>query len=58
MLSFILIGKRRIQPGDVPSNYAKVTNLSVELNYKPNTSIKEGIFQFIRWYKQYYLNEI
>ena len=43
-----------IQPGDVPQTYADVTDLENDFNYKPNTSIKTGISNFIDWYKEYY----
>ena len=48
------INLMEIQPGDVPSTYADVSNLSIDLNYKPNTSITKGIKDFIEWYKSYY----
>ena len=44
-----------IQPGDVPKTYADVSSLINELGYKPETSIKYGIKQFIDWYRMYYL---
>jgi UDP-glucuronate 4-epimerase len=43
-----------LQPGDVPATYADVSDLVADLNYKPNTSIKAGIKNFINWYKSYY----
>lgn len=43
-----------IQPGDVPSTYADVSELIEDLGYKPNTSIKEGISNFVDWYKSFY----
>lgn len=43
-----------IQPGDVFSTYADVSCFSNDLDYKPNTSIKTGIFNFIKWFKEYY----
>jgi UDP-glucuronate 4-epimerase len=43
-----------LQPGDVPATYADVNDLVANLNYKPNTTIKEGIKGFINWYKTYY----
>jgi UDP-glucuronate 4-epimerase len=43
-----------IQPGDVPKTYADVTSLMYDLGYKPNTSVKEGIGNFIDWYRSYY----
>lgn len=43
-----------IQPGDVPATFANVTDLVDNLGYKPNTTIQQGIKQFIKWYKEYY----
>jgi len=43
-----------IQPGDVPDTYADVTDLVKEFDYKPNTSVKEGIANFAQWFKDYY----
>ena len=43
-----------LQPGDVPSTNAEVSDLEIEFNYKPNTSIKDGVQKFIDWYKSYY----
>jgi len=43
-----------IQPGDVPDTYADVTDLVKEFDYKPNTSVKDGINNFAKWFKEYY----
>ena len=43
-----------MQPGDVPSTWADVTDLSEQLNYKPDTSVQTGIKNFITWYKEFY----
>ncbi|MCK4662725.1 MAG: NAD-dependent epimerase [Bacteroidales bacterium] len=43
-----------LQAGDVPATYADVSGLVNDFNYKPNTSIKTGIKNFIVWYKKYY----
>ncbi len=43
-----------LQLGDVPDTHADVEELISEFNYKPNTSIKDGIKEFIKWYKIYY----
>lgn len=54
------IGKKAIidfqplQPGDVPSTYADVNSLFETIDFKPQTSIKQGISNFVRWYKDYY----
>lgn len=43
-----------LQPGDVPETFADVNSLIHDTGYKPNTSIQEGIKNFIEWYKSYY----
>ena len=43
-----------IQPGDVEKTSASTENLENWINYKPKTSIKNGIKLFVNWYKGYY----
>ncbi|MCP9236792.1 NAD-dependent epimerase [Lewinella sp. JB7] len=43
-----------IQPGDVAATYADVGTTIRELGYQPKTSLREGISQFIHWYREYY----
>jgi UDP-glucuronate 4-epimerase len=43
-----------LQPGDVPDTFADVQDLVADVNYKPETTIKEGIGNFVEWYKDYY----
>lgn len=43
-----------MQPGDVYQTYADVTDLMKDFDFKPSTSIKEGLTHFIDWYKEYY----
>jgi UDP-glucuronate 4-epimerase len=45
-----------MQPGDVPSTWADVSDLIENLNYKPNTPISKGIKEFVHWYKEFYGN--
>jgi len=42
-----------IQPGDVPDTFAEMDDLEVEFDYKPSISIKQGIANFVNWYKKY-----
>ena len=42
-----------LQPGDVPDTYADVDDLVKEFDYKPATSIKLGVKNFVEWYKTY-----
>jgi len=43
-----------LQAGDVPVTYADVYDLIKDVQYKPNTPIKEGIKRFVKWYREYY----
>lgn len=43
-----------LQPGDVPDTYADVSDLIKDVDYKPNTSVEDGIAKFVEWYKEYY----
>ena len=43
-----------IQPGDVPSTMADVSELEAAVGFRPNTSVREGIGRFVNWYKDYY----
>tara|TARA_Y100000996_G_scaffold401414_1_gene372331 strand:- start:1045 stop:2055 length:1011 start_codon:yes stop_codon:yes gene_type:complete len=43
-----------LQPGDVPDTFANVDNLKNNFNYKPSTSVDQGVKNFIEWYKNYY----
>jgi UDP-glucuronate 4-epimerase len=44
----------KMQAGDVFTTYADVTALKTDLDYKPGTTLNEGIEKFIKWYKAYY----
>ncbi len=43
-----------MQQGDVPATWANVDDLIEDLNYRPNTSVKEGVREFINWYNSFY----
>jgi UDP-glucuronate 4-epimerase len=43
-----------MQPGDVRSTFADVSDLIQDTGYQPSTSVKEGVKKFIQWYKEYY----
>tara|TARA_B100001093_G_scaffold499688_1_gene549219 strand:+ start:1363 stop:2370 length:1008 start_codon:yes stop_codon:yes gene_type:complete len=43
-----------MQPGDVENTYANIDNLVRDTNFRPKTSIEEGITKFVEWYKEYY----
>ena len=42
---------KEMQPGDVYKTYADVSDLEQAIGYKPATSLKEGISNFVDWYK-------
>ena len=43
-----------MQMGDVQRTWADVTELIKDYNYKPSTTIDEGIKEFVNWYKNFY----
>ena len=43
-----------IQQGDVKKTYANIDSLEEEFGYRPQTSIREGISQFVSWYRSFY----
>jgi UDP-glucuronate 4-epimerase len=55
-----LIGKKAIvelypmQDGDVPETYADIGPLKQLLGFSPNTSVRTGLGEFVKWYKTFY----
>lgn len=43
-----------MQPGDVPVTYADTTPLEQDFDFKPNTSLREGLRNFAEWYNEFY----
>lgn len=43
-----------LQAGDVPDTYADVSDLVNDFDYKPSTSVQEGVKNFTEWYLQYH----
>ncbi len=43
-----------LQPGDVADTYANTDRLESKFNYKPKTSVLDGVSKFVQWYKDYY----
>ena len=43
-----------MQPGDVPSTMADVSDLEQATGFRPQTTVEEGIAQFVKWYREYY----
>lgn len=44
-----------MQPGDVPVTYADTSKLEKDFNYKPATSLQEGLSKFAEWYYRFYI---
>ena len=47
-----------MQPGDVPRTYADVEDLIRDFDFKPSTTIEEGLGAFAQWFKEYYKDVI
>ena len=43
-----------MQAGDVYQTYADVTELQRDFDFKPSTSIEDGLNRFAKWYFEYY----
>lgn len=43
-----------MQPGDVPSTMADVTELEKAVGFRPSTTVRDGIAAFVAWYREYY----
>lgn len=44
-----------MQLGDVPVTYADTIPLEKDYGFKPNTSLREGLRKFSKWYKEFYM---
>lgn len=44
-----------MQQGDVYQTYADVDGLIKDFNFKPSTSLEEGLSKFAKWYKEFYM---
>ena len=43
-----------LQQGDIPDSLADISSLTKDTGYRPQISYREGIKNFISWYKEYY----
>lgn len=43
-----------MQPGDVPMTYADVSDLARDVDFRPATSLEDGIRSFAAWYRDYH----
>ncbi|MBR2454755.1 MAG: GDP-mannose 4,6-dehydratase [Clostridia bacterium] len=44
-----------MQAGDVPITYADTSALEEDFGFKPNTSLRDGLRAFAKWYKEFYM---
>lgn len=47
-----IINRMPMQPGDVNRTYADITKAKNLIGYNPQTSFKQGIENFVNWYKE------
>lgn len=45
---------REMQPGDVYQTYADTQDLFAVTGYQPKVGVKEGVAEFVAWYRDYY----
>ena len=43
-----------LQPGDVPATQADIDDLVRDFDYRPRTTVDEGVKRFVDWYRSYY----
>lgn len=44
-----------MQAGDVPVTYADTTALEEDFDFRPSTSLREGLRKFAEWYREFYI---
>ena len=44
-----------MQPGDVPVTFADTTPLEQDFGFRPSTPLRQGLRNFARWYKSFYM---
>lgn len=47
-----------MQPGDMSATYADISNLERKIEFRPTTSLREGLRRFARWYADYYKKDL
>jgi UDP-glucuronate 4-epimerase len=43
-----------LQPGDVPDTSADISELEMQVGYRPGTPVETGVRSFVAWYREYY----
>jgi UDP-glucuronate 4-epimerase len=45
---------KEMQPGDVPATFADVSDLESDVGFRPSTGLRDGLKQFVSWYREYH----
>ena len=48
------VNPMEMQPGDVPATWADASLLQALTGYRPQTDVREGVAEFVRWYRDHY----
>ncbi|ACL67753.1 NAD-dependent epimerase/dehydratase [Anaeromyxobacter dehalogenans 2CP-1] len=43
-----------MQAGDVPATFADVSDLEHDIDFRPRTSLEDGLRQLVEWYREFY----
>lgn len=43
-----------MQPGDVRATYADIDDLVRDVDYRPATTVEDGLARFVEWYREFY----
>ena len=43
-----------MQDGDMYQTFASTSKLEHDIEYKPKTKVDDGIYEFVKWYKNFY----
>ena len=44
----------KLQKGDVLKTFSDITKIKKEYNFKPKIRLKEGLKNYIKWFKNFY----
>ena len=47
-----IVDQQPMQPGDTRQTFADISKAQKLLNFKPKTSLKDGLIKFVTWYKE------
>lgn len=47
-----------MQEGDVPATSANIAAMEADFDYRPQTTVEQGIARFVDWYRDYYAGDV